>query len=257
MPPHKLGSYPMPAADLPVVAALQQPALYLVTPGPQEGNEGEAAWLGFPHRWVRRAAGMLDAEARQILDQAGRMPEPRLLLMAGLMLADRTSALEDRAASAERELARLKSNPPRIEVPVIPAEIGEVILDAVARVKATNPSAVYACDPVMGNAKSGCFVAPAIPVLLREVQATDASHSTLILEDALGAALDRASVVIHANVARAAHGEGTAEILGGGDPARPFQRFLLKQAPVSQRQAPTETGVASTLTLRIDGVAWQ
>ena len=46
--------------------------------------------------------------------------------------------------------------------------IGEVIIDAVARVKAANPSAVYACDPVMGNAKSGCFVAPAIPVLLRE-----------------------------------------------------------------------------------------
>lgn len=46
--------------------------------------------------------------------------------------------------------------------------IGDVILDAVARVKAANPAAVYACDPVMGNAKSGCFVAPAIPVLLRE-----------------------------------------------------------------------------------------
>jgi pyridoxine kinase len=46
--------------------------------------------------------------------------------------------------------------------------IGEVILDAVARVKAANPNAVYACDPVMGNAASGCFVAPAIPVLLRD-----------------------------------------------------------------------------------------
>ncbi len=46
--------------------------------------------------------------------------------------------------------------------------IGDVIIDAVARVKAANPAAVYACDPVMGNAKSGCFVAPAIPVLLRE-----------------------------------------------------------------------------------------
>lgn len=46
--------------------------------------------------------------------------------------------------------------------------IGDVIIDAVARVKAENPDAVYACDPVMGNAKSGCFVAPAIPVLLRE-----------------------------------------------------------------------------------------
>lgn len=46
--------------------------------------------------------------------------------------------------------------------------IADVILDTVARVKAANPDAVYACDPVMGNAKSGCFVAPAIPVLLRE-----------------------------------------------------------------------------------------
>jgi pyridoxine kinase len=46
--------------------------------------------------------------------------------------------------------------------------IADVILDAVQRVKAANPTAVYACDPVMGNAKSGCFVAPAIPDLLRD-----------------------------------------------------------------------------------------
>ncbi len=47
-------------------------------------------------------------------------------------------------------------------------DIGEVILDAVTRVRQANPAAIYACDPVMGNAKSGCFVHPAIPVLLRE-----------------------------------------------------------------------------------------
>ncbi|WP_292832074.1 pyridoxal kinase PdxY [Microbacterium sp.] len=46
--------------------------------------------------------------------------------------------------------------------------IAEVILDTVQRVKSANPAAIYACDPVMGNATSGCFVAPAIPVLLRE-----------------------------------------------------------------------------------------
>ena len=46
--------------------------------------------------------------------------------------------------------------------------IGDVIVDAVKRVKAANPSAIYACDPVMGNAKSGCFVAPEIPDLLRD-----------------------------------------------------------------------------------------
>ncbi|MDY0909745.1 pyridoxal kinase PdxY [Microbacterium sp. CFBP9034] len=46
--------------------------------------------------------------------------------------------------------------------------IADVILDAVARIKAVNPDAVYSCDPVMGNAASGCFVAPAIPILLRD-----------------------------------------------------------------------------------------
>ncbi len=46
--------------------------------------------------------------------------------------------------------------------------VADVILETVERVKAANPDAVYACDPVMGNAKSGCFVAPAIPVLLRD-----------------------------------------------------------------------------------------
>ena len=47
-------------------------------------------------------------------------------------------------------------------------QIGDVVLDAVAQVKAANPDAIYACDPVMGNATSGCFVHPDIPVLLRE-----------------------------------------------------------------------------------------
>lgn len=46
-------------------------------------------------------------------------------------------------------------------------EIAGVILDAVARVKTANPGAAYACDPVMGNARSGCFVDPAIPGLIR------------------------------------------------------------------------------------------
>ena len=40
-------------------------------------------------RLLSRAALILDGEARQILDQAGRVPETRLLLLAGLMLADR------------------------------------------------------------------------------------------------------------------------------------------------------------------------
>jgi pyridoxine kinase len=44
----------------------------------------------------------------------------------------------------------------------------EVVVDAVALVKAANPHATYTCDPVMGNSTSGCFVDPAIPPILRE-----------------------------------------------------------------------------------------
>jgi pyridoxine kinase len=48
------------------------------------------------------------------------------------------------------------------------ADIADVILDAVARVRTANPRATYTCDPVMGNADSGCFVHPDIPPLIRE-----------------------------------------------------------------------------------------
>ncbi|MGO3649474.1 MAG: pyridoxal kinase PdxY [Agrococcus casei] len=48
------------------------------------------------------------------------------------------------------------------------SDIADVILEAVDKVKAENPSATYTCDPVMGNAKSGCFVSDLIPPLLRD-----------------------------------------------------------------------------------------
>lgn len=92
----------------------------------QEGEE----------RLLKRAASLLDAEARVILEQTGRMPEQRLLLLAGLMLADRTSALEDRLASTERELARVKANPPRVEVPVLPPTLSEALAELAARAEA-------------------------------------------------------------------------------------------------------------------------
>ncbi|MFV0435236.1 MAG: pyridoxal kinase PdxY [Leucobacter sp.] len=47
-------------------------------------------------------------------------------------------------------------------------DIGDAILDAVARVKQHSPEAIYACDPVLGNAKSGCHVAPEVQNLIRD-----------------------------------------------------------------------------------------
>lgn len=48
------------------------------------------------------------------------------------------------------------------------SDIADVIIEAVAQVKDENPKALYACDPVMGNAKSGCHVSDLIPPLLRD-----------------------------------------------------------------------------------------
>ncbi len=48
------------------------------------------------------------------------------------------------------------------------ASIGEAILDAVERVKQANPSALYCCDPVIGDVGRGVFVRPGIPEFMRD-----------------------------------------------------------------------------------------
>jgi len=48
------------------------------------------------------------------------------------------------------------------------AESGLAVLDAVARVKAANPAAIYACDPVMGDGEGGLYVDPALPGFFRD-----------------------------------------------------------------------------------------
>ena len=48
------------------------------------------------------------------------------------------------------------------------ADVGAAVLDAVATVKRANPSARYACDPVIGDAGRGIFVARGIPEFMKE-----------------------------------------------------------------------------------------
>lgn len=47
-------------------------------------------------------------------------------------------------------------------------DIGDAILDTVARVKRHSPNAIYACDPVLGNSTSGCHVSPEVQDLIRD-----------------------------------------------------------------------------------------
>jgi pyridoxine kinase len=47
------------------------------------------------------------------------------------------------------------------------AEVGAAILDAVAEVKRANPSALYCCDPVIGDVERGAFVKPEVADFMR------------------------------------------------------------------------------------------
>lgn len=48
------------------------------------------------------------------------------------------------------------------------ASLGEVVLDAVKRVRAANPQALYCCDPVIGDFGRGIFVRPGIAEFFAE-----------------------------------------------------------------------------------------
>ena len=90
------------------------------------------------------------------------------------------------------------------------------------------------------------------------IQIEQGTDTTLIT---LGAALnhdyDRETMIINANVVAASHGESVKnEILGGGDGTQANQRFTLRKPPLTHVSAETASGRRSTLTVRVDGVAW-
>lgn len=107
------------------------------------GREFEVACQDGEEHFLRAAAKLLDNEAQVLVSQIGRMPETRMLLMAGLMLADKAAGLDDqlrmaeeRAAVAERVAADARAHPERIEVPVIPAIVIDTFSEIAARAEA-------------------------------------------------------------------------------------------------------------------------
>ena len=59
---------------------------------------------------LEAASNKLNAEATVLLDDSGRMPESQMLLMAGLMLADRALGLEGKVKIAEGEVENLRQS---------------------------------------------------------------------------------------------------------------------------------------------------
>jgi hypothetical protein len=84
----------------------------------------------------------------------------------------------------------------------------------------------------------------------------DKTHTTLQLANDLAYTYKRDTVTIYGNVVKATHGETRQEILGSGDASQSLQSFLLKQAPITFTSAPTPSGIASTLVVRVNEVRW-
>ncbi|NCO87387.1 MAG: cell division protein ZapA [Rhodobacterales bacterium] len=111
------------------------------------GRSFEVACQDGEEPFLRGAAAMLDAEASALSAHIGRMPEARMLLMAGLMLADKTAGLEDRLRDSEARVAEVSAAlamleargappPERIEVPVIPDHVTDTLSEIAARAEA-------------------------------------------------------------------------------------------------------------------------
>lgn len=92
----------------------------------------------------------------------------------------------------------------------------------------------------------------------------------LVLARPLAGVYQRASVAIHGNVALATHGEtsppaggaglaglaGSLLAVGSGDEAVPMQAFALPQKPVTYTSAANAGGSESSVTVRVNGLAW-
>ncbi len=93
-------------------------------------------------------------------------------------------------------------------------------------------------------------------VVIKEVT-LDSDPTKIVLVDALVRSYDRPTVTIYANVAAATHGETRREVLGSGDAARGFQKFSLKQKPLTYVSAATASGAETTLQMRVNDVLWE
>ncbi|MEO0521722.1 MAG: cell division protein ZapA [Pseudomonadota bacterium] len=110
------------------------------------GRDFEVACQEGEEQYLQTAAKMLDDEAKVLAEQVGRMPEARMLLMAGLMLAAPPASVADprggvRALGAARapELEGLRNAAPaaeRVEVPVVPQAVTETMAELAARAEA-------------------------------------------------------------------------------------------------------------------------
>ena len=96
---------------------------------------------------LEAASAKLNVEAKVLIAHSGRVPESQMLLMSGLMLADRAIALEEKVKAAEVEMSSLRQSNKNIapeiktvlkevKVTAVPEELLESLAELSARAEA-------------------------------------------------------------------------------------------------------------------------
>lgn len=90
---------------------------------------------------------------------------------------------------------------------------------------------------------------------LKEVK-VESGFTVLTFNQSLTYTYVRHTVTINANVASSTHGESVREVLGSGDASQAFQRFTLRQPPLTYVGAATPSGAQTTLEVRVNDLLW-
>ena len=99
--------------------------------------------------FLEMAAGMLNTEAMSLADQSERMPESQMLLMSGLLLADRTVSLEEKLKVAEKKITDLEA----VSISVTP-EISNIVQKTEVQVQVVPPALLESLAELSARAES-------------------------------------------------------------------------------------------------------
>ena len=132
----------------------------------------------------------------------------------------------------------------------IPAAVSELMLNDMVVGLAPGQSV-----SLTGTRSDAAGVAESEILTLRDI-VHDGGVTILKFQTGLQFGYRRSSVTINANVTLGTHGATVHEVLGNGDASQANQSFALKRPPLTYVSAPTPSGVAGTLDVRVNELEW-
>jgi hypothetical protein len=217
------------------------------------GTQGKTTRVTLSGQWWLPRSSVPGAAPNEItpIRRALVYAQPEPLSLVG-------EPLESPVAGATIDLERAVQELPADRLVIVEGEldlsgvsglrVAEVAKIASSTVRFTDDPAVHVLRDADGNVIE--FTPPG------DTGARSAGYTRLTLTAPLTHQYRRASVIVRGTVAHATHGETRDEILGSGDASVANQRFTLRAGPRTWEPAPTPSGVASSLIMRVSGVQW-